>query len=154
MTAYAACIPAAATPKLTITPSSTYQMRIARVEVFGNCSGPSSTAFYSLSLYPANTPTSGTTVTPVAMVSGSPATTVTAKSGATISGTNAVLHSEAVALGGGASGGDIGPMNSNYTFPFELILSSGATLLVSGGGTSASLAIAVYYEEIRTSRTL
>lgn len=163
MSTYAASIsPGATTAKLTIAPSSTYQVRIARIEVSATPNGnvPGNTvvsATYSLAVIPTGTATSGTSVTPVSMAGG-PATTATVKSGATTSGTAFTLHQEQqlntqTDLANTVE--CIVNLNSNYTTPFEFIVSSGSVVVVSvATSISTSIVVVVYYEEIRTPRTL
>ena len=77
------------------------------------------------------------------MRNGSPAATATVKSGATVSGTNVLIHSEfneSIGTGTAVS------MNSQYTFPFDLILASGSTLLLA---PNAAVSVIVYFEELR-----
>lgn len=137
MTAYAAC---GAGGKLTVVPSSTYQVRIAKVEATGFVAN-TGTIGYQLYVYPSNTPTGGTTNTPLAMRSGAPATTATVKNAPTISGTNYLVHTESVSS---PVSGDGVYLNANYQFPFDLILSAGSTFVADFGGTGV-----VYYEELR-----
>lgn len=163
MTTYAVSLTAGtALTKLTLTPSSTYQIRIARIETSGYLYSTNSFMSYVAGVYPSSTPTGGTAITPVlTMRSGAPATTATSKSGATISGSFATLHQEIVSSPFDSGGVSVySPMNSNYSFAFDLILSSGSTLYVaSSTGTNggrvdaASLTMIVYYEELRLAWT-
>lgn len=138
MTAYAAVCSAGG--KLTIVPSSTYQVRIAKVEATGLAVNGGSVG-YSVYVHPSNTPTGGTTNTPLAMRSGAPATTATVKNAPTITGTNYLLHTETATS---PVSGDLVYLNANYQFPFDLILSAGSTFVADFGGTGV-----IYYEELR-----
>lgn len=141
MTAY---VSAASAVTLAVSPSSSFKVRIARIEAVGAAAaGGSNIVSYSAILYPSSTPTGGTTLTPIAMRNGSPAATATVKSGATVSGTNVLIHSEfneSIGTGTAVS------MNSQYTFPFDLILASGSTLLLA---PNAAVSVIVYFEELR-----
>lgn len=111
-------------------------------------------------MYPSATLSSGTTVTPVRMLAGSPAAAATVKSGGTVTGTGFQLHSEANVsqapddpTGGGVVA--VAQLNSNYSPAFELIVANGSIFQVAASaGPAAGLNIVVYFEEIRTPRTL
>lgn len=138
------------TSAITVSPSSTYQVRIARIEANGIISSASASMGIAVKVFPSSTASSGSTATVLAMQTGAPATTATVKTGATISGTSITLHTELIAVN---STGDVPTsLNTNYTFPFELILSSGATFQLSPTGNAPTMI--VYFEEIRTPRTL
>lgn len=156
MTAYAAVFTwtATSTQKLSVVPSSTYQIRVARVEVNGLITGGSQFMSYQVLVYPSNAATSGSTITPLPMRAGSPAATAVAKSNPTISGTSYQLHSEILggspvdALGNAVYAG----MNSSYSSPFDLILSSGSTIVVQGvsiAAGTAPMSVVIYFEELR-----
>lgn len=154
MTAYAASFTTSVSPAsgiLTITPGATYQVRVARIEV----SAPGVTiagapTVIAMKVYPSSTPTGGTTLTPLPMRGGAPASTATVKSGASISGTNVVLHQEGATDSGGV--GSSRDINTTYSSPFDLILSSGSALSLSFDspyGSGWTWTLVVYFEELR-----
>lgn len=152
MTAYAASVSAATgSLALTVTPSATYQVRIAKVESSGILVN-GGYATVTLRIYPSGTPSGGTTVTPFVMRGGAPAATASAKSGAAVSGSPIVLHIEAASGGDPAANVTYVSLNSSYSFPFDLILSAGSTLqaLLTDNTTGLiSPTVVVYFEELR-----
>lgn len=145
MTAYAASVQFSLTSVsswVSVSPGSTYQIRVARVEVSGSGSGNISfnVAVYSSAL------AGGTTLTPLTMRAGAPATSATVKTNATLAGAAIVLHSEGIAT---VSGADPVSMNSSYSPPFDLIMASGSTIVVNAYAASGSLTCIIYYEELR-----
>ncbi len=134
----------------------TLPVRIARLEVCGiaaTSSGQADLAF-TAAVYTGSTPTGGSSITPFAMrhLAGTPAASATAKSGATISGTNIVLHAESqdASILSTAGGTAVSTLNSTYTTAFDLILLSGTTFWVVGTETSGSFtAVVIYFEELR-----
>lgn len=170
MTAYAAAFSASATSaSISISPSSSFQVRIARIEVCAT--NVQSTGYlglisvgYGLGLYPTGTLSGGSTVTPVRMqsVPGSPVATATVKSGGSITGTYSNLHSESNYTLNTANDPSyptttiVAQLNSNYVPAFELIVANGSvfTAGASSSGGAAGLTVVVYFEEIRTARTL
>lgn len=154
MTEYVAALGSSSSTSiaLSVMPSSSYPIRIARIEVAGGggAFNSSTSITYTVLVYPSSTVSGGTSITPYTMrqLPGVPACTATAKTGGTISGTAVQVHYEQNV----ASGTNVSVfcnLNSNYTFPFDLILSSGSTLQVSATVSSATIgAIAVYFEEL------
>lgn len=164
MTTYAASIsPTALSTSLSISPSSTFQVRIARVEFNGNNNGllGSGTIIfitYSLGAYTSSTLSGGTIVTPLAMRSGAPAALATVKSGATATGTFSTLHLEtnsAVNSDPSTAAYELVQLNSTYTPAFDLILSAGSVFTVGAATNIAAntLNIVVYFEELRLAWT-
>lgn len=152
MTTYAVTLTTSTSAVLTVVPSSTYQVRIARIEGYATGAPSAGTPTYSVAVYPGNTPTGGSTLTPLIMRSGAPTATAAVKSGATISGTNTTLHAEGTLAD--FTTGTYNPINSNYNFPFDLILSSTGTLVVGLQGNSGGpMSVTVYFEELRLAWT-
>lgn len=165
MSTYAASIsPTATSAFLNILPSSTYQVRIARIEFCATntatIAGNSTISLsYGLAVYPSATLSGGSTVTPVRMLAGSPAAAATLKSGGTITGTGFTLHTETNIGTNSDSTNSIttsAQLVSNYTPATELIVANGSIVSVVASATVAatSLTLVVYFEEIRTPRTL
>lgn len=166
MSAYAASIsPSATSAVLNISPSSTFQLRIARIEFCATAAailagGATISVSYSVLVIPTGTLSSGTTVTPVPMLAGSPASAATVKSGGTVTGTAFTLHTEKNLNSNGDTTGTSSPtivaqLNSNYSPAFELIVANGSIVQISAASSLATpLTVVVYFEEIRTPRTL
>lgn len=111
---------------------------------------------YTMSLYPSSTPSGGSTVAAVPLRSGAAAAGATIKTGASISGTGYPLHFEEVYNQNPAGSGVVSNMNSNYAPPFDLIMSSGATLWVVmqySGYASPTFTTIIYFEELHLARS-
>lgn len=115
--------------------STTYQMKLARVELVAGVAGT-----YTVSMYAGISFSGGTSVTPFALRQGAAATTATFKQGATVSGTQSVLTSKAIA----ASGAD------TYTPAFDLILNPGSGIWVSGVNF---VSVSIYFEDLHLARS-
>lgn len=164
MSTYAASIaPNATSAIVNISPSSTYQVRIAKVEFCATNASlvvPNTVVSVSFGVWvcPSATLSGGTTVTPVRMGGGGPVAAATVKSGGTVTGTSFQLHGE----GNVSSNTDqvnnvtiVAQLNSSYTPAFELIVANGSIFQAGGTASPAtSLNVIVYFEEIRTPRTL
>lgn len=152
---------------LSIVPSSTYQVRIARIEV-GALVSSGASAGYQTSVYPASTPTGGITRTSLAMRSGAPASTASVKvgsyfgtgpgstgTGPQISGTGFLVHAEDVYTPAvsDANNSTAQQFTSGYSFPFDLILSAGSTFYVLAYYYGGTITVYVYYEELRLAWT-
>lgn len=166
MSTYAATIsPSATSATLNLSPSSTFQARIARIEFSAINSqflpnGNAAIVSYGVWVYPSATLSSGTTVTPVRMLGTGPTASATVKSGGTVTGTGFLLHTETNSVTGGVDAANnallvSAQLNSNYTPAFELIVANGSIFQVfASSNYAAVLNAVVYFEEIRTPRTL
>lgn len=110
---------------------TTYQMRIAKIEIASSTAGT-----WVISKYTGISFSGGTAITPLAMREGAPATTATSKQGATVSGTQALLTSQSIAATSSAS----------YQFPFDMIISPGNGLWINGVNF---VSVSVYFEDLR-----
>lgn len=130
--------------------AGTYPVRIAQIEFYGvyAAGGTSPATSVATSVYNCTGASfsGGTTITPVPMRGGAPASTATAKySYSSMSGTKSFLT---IITAGGAGSAT----TSTYTFPFDYIIPPGNAIDVSAQGTLSSQyawAVAVYYEELR-----
>lgn len=132
--------------------AGTYPCRIARIEItcgFG--------AFYEVLNYSGAAFSGGTTVTPLPLRGGAPATTATAKSSMTMTGTATLItapHVGTTQVSGTTTTGV--PETLAYDFPFDYIIPTGSGIYVTNlpfnSSTSPTInSLAIYYEELRLS---
>lgn len=136
----------------------TYPVRIARIDMAAN--GAVQFVFYH---YKTSNLTGGTTVTPLPLRGGAPASTVTCKTLMTTSnftGTGTIIvtqivgsyHQTTDSLGAITTTPD--PGSSNYSFPFDYIVAVGDSFVcqvVTNATTPTSGGASVYFEELRLS---
>jgi len=120
-----------------------YPVKIARIDVSFSTAG-----FVTAYRYAGATLTGGSTLTPAALRDGAPASTVSAKSGVTTSGTSTIINS-------------FGSSSGSFSYPFDVIIQPGNALrlnhyqLPAGGGSASPVYLfTVYYEEIRLAWSL
>lgn len=151
MTAYAACGtfgPSTGGVAIGVL-AGTYPCRIARVELWANFERSQTVTNYSGASF-----SGGTTVTPLAMRGGAPATTATVKISASMSGTATTITAVSAGSFGNTGTTTYGiPGASNYSFPFDYIVPPGSAIYMGNNvvDTQWSSILTIYYEELRLS---
>lgn len=162
MTAYVAAFPATNATGVSgvgIAPSSTYAIRIVRVEQFSTqaCAG-------QMNFNTGGSLSGGSVITPVVMRGGSPNPVATVRTGSVTqsggttttlnynwSGSFSVDYTVSPPVTTQTSG------SATYTFPFDFILTSGSSFTVKLTGTLGAgflCQFAVYFEELRLAWSL
>ena len=119
----------------------TYQARIVKIEV--TVDGAVGGATQTISRYISSTLSGGATVTPRAFRDGAAASSATAKSGATPSGTQQVLNLQRPIAGSGA-----------YQFTSDVIVAPGNVLHVALATLNAAIVeIGIHYEVLYLARS-